>query len=105
MWRLCMAWSIIIISDLVARAVNRVLASVAGKHVKEGCMAIIRKLILHMCYMQWRSKTCRSCGMESAHPWHGSCLSFDLIRNYGHEYQLIWGSHVAEEKANLSSQV
>ena len=31
-----MAWSIVIISDLVARAVNRVLASVAGEHMKEG---------------------------------------------------------------------
>ena len=36
MWRLCMAWSIIIISDLMARAVHRVLMGVAGEHMKEG---------------------------------------------------------------------
>ena len=35
MWRLCMEWSIVIISDLVATAVNRVLTSVAGEHMKE----------------------------------------------------------------------
>ena len=31
-----MAWSIIIISDLMARAVYRVLTGVAGKLMKEG---------------------------------------------------------------------
>ena len=31
-----MAWSIVIISDLVARTVNRVLASGAGEHMKQG---------------------------------------------------------------------
>ena len=29
-------WSIVIISDLVARAVHRVLTRVAGEHMKEG---------------------------------------------------------------------
>ena len=36
MWRLCMAWSIIIIPDIVARVENRVLTSVASEHMKEG---------------------------------------------------------------------
>ena len=31
-----MVWSIIIISDLMARTVHRVLTSVAGEHMKEG---------------------------------------------------------------------
>ena len=36
MWRLCMAGSIIIISDLMARAVHGVLTGVVGEHMKEG---------------------------------------------------------------------
>ena len=65
MWRLCMAWSIIIISDLMARAVHRVLTGVAGKLMRG--VAIIRKSVMRMRCMQWRSKTCRPCGMESAY--------------------------------------
>ena len=65
MWRLCMAWSIIIISDLIARAVHSLNGCCWRAH--ERGVAIIRKLVLRMRCMQWRSKTCRPCGVESAY--------------------------------------
>ena len=53
-----MMWSIVIITGLVVRevATHRVSAGVANMHMKE--VAIIRKLILHMCCKNRYLKMC-----------------------------------------------
>ena len=54
-----MAWSIIIITDLVCGEVLSVPIHVAGRRTKKG-VATIRQLTLRMCCKNRRSDTCRA---------------------------------------------